>query len=163
MSLKGVIRIGDTTTHGGVVLEGFPTMNVMGKLAAGLGHKVSCPKCSGEHVIAEGVTGFMNHGTLVAVDGMFTTCGAQLIASQHSLRAVHTGGSLPDGKTGSKFLIKDSETGQPLPNRTFIARVGGTEIEGTTAQNGYAHVDANANEMIQIHVPFKAPTQLIKG
>lgn len=36
---------GDTTTHGGRVLEGSATATIDGKTIAGVGHKVLCPQC----------------------------------------------------------------------------------------------------------------------
>ncbi|MDO8039950.1 PAAR domain-containing protein [Janthinobacterium sp. SUN137] len=39
-----IIRQGDTTSHGGTVLEGSPLDLCMGKPISYLGHKVHCPK-----------------------------------------------------------------------------------------------------------------------
>lgn len=85
MSLKRIIRKGDTTTHGGVVLEGVDSFDVMGKSASRIGHMVACPKCKGVFPIIEGVNGFSMFGDGVATEGMKTSCGAELIASQDQL------------------------------------------------------------------------------
>lgn len=45
MTARPIIRVGDKTTHGGTVLEGFSSYDIDGRAAAGLGHKVGCPKC----------------------------------------------------------------------------------------------------------------------
>lgn len=82
MSLKPVIRKGDTTTHGGMVLEGIDTYPVLGVPVACVGHLVSCPKCLGTYPIVEGVATFTIDGKKPAVEGMKTACGASLIASQ---------------------------------------------------------------------------------
>lgn len=79
-----IIRQGDTTSHGGTVLEGSPLDLCMGKPISYLGHKVHCPKCKGVFPIAEGVTTTSLYGRGVAVAGMKTSCGAVLIASQFS-------------------------------------------------------------------------------
>uniref|UniRef100_UPI003FA59825 PAAR domain-containing protein n=1 Tax=Limnobacter sp. TaxID=2003368 RepID=UPI003FA59825 len=42
-----MIRQGDTTSHGGTVLEGFPFYTVEGRAVAAMGHKVACPLCKG--------------------------------------------------------------------------------------------------------------------
>lgn len=47
MPARPIIRVGDKTTHGGTVLEGFPSYAIDGRAAAGIGHKVDCPKCNG--------------------------------------------------------------------------------------------------------------------
>jgi uncharacterized Zn-binding protein involved in type VI secretion len=80
--MKPVIRLGDKTSHGGTVIEAFPTLNVFGKPAAGLGHKVVCPKCKGVFPIAAGAQNYEFMGKNVAVEGMKTACGAALIPSQ---------------------------------------------------------------------------------
>lgn len=78
---KAIIRREDKTDHGGEVLEGFDFFDVLGKIAAGVGHKVSCPKC-GETTIAGPGPGPTCDDIEIAVDGMKTACGAKLIASQ---------------------------------------------------------------------------------
>lgn len=85
MAFRAIIRIGDPTSHGGTVLEGFNNFNVYGKDAAGIGHKVSCPTCKGNHFIIAGAKNFYYFGTEVAVEGMLTSCGAVLIATQKNM------------------------------------------------------------------------------
>jgi len=77
-----IIRLGDSTSYGGKVLEGSQTDICHGKPIAFIGHKVSCPKCSGSHTIVEGVQTTTIFGKGVAVAGMKTSCGATLVASQ---------------------------------------------------------------------------------
>ncbi|MTV39333.1 PAAR domain-containing protein [Duganella radicis] len=82
MGEKAIIRLGDRTSHGGTVIEGHQVLIIHGKPAAGVGHKVHCPKCSGTITIVEGAMNFSMMGINVAVEGMKTSCGATLIASQ---------------------------------------------------------------------------------
>jgi uncharacterized Zn-binding protein involved in type VI secretion len=77
-----IIRQGDKTTHGGVVLEGSLTHLYLDKPVALVGHKVFCPKCKGIFSIAEGAPTAIFGGKNVALAGMRTTCGAALIATQ---------------------------------------------------------------------------------
>ncbi len=79
---SAIIRKGDSTSHGGNVLEGFVAFNVFGVPAAGVGHMVYCPRCKGSYAIIQGVQYFRYRGKQVAVDGMKTACGAELRASQ---------------------------------------------------------------------------------
>ncbi|WP_291377143.1 MULTISPECIES: PAAR domain-containing protein [Achromobacter] len=79
--MPNVIRKGDSTDHGGVVLEGFEHTNFNGRPLAGVGHKVSCPRCNGVFAIAEGSAAYKIGGIPTALEGMKTTCGASLIAS----------------------------------------------------------------------------------
>jgi len=76
-----IIRLGDPTSHGGVVLEAFGNTNLNGKPIAGLGHKVSCPSCKGVFPIVQGSSSYSVDGVPVALDGMKTACGASLIAT----------------------------------------------------------------------------------
>jgi uncharacterized Zn-binding protein involved in type VI secretion len=79
--MKDIIRLGDLTTHGGVVLQAFSHTDLNGKPIAGVGHNVSCPLCKGIFPIAEGSSTYAVDGIPVALDGMKTACGAALIAS----------------------------------------------------------------------------------
>lgn len=79
--MKDIIRLGDTTSHGGTVLEAFTHTNLNGKPIAGVGHNVSCPLCKGIFPIVEGSSTYSVEGVPVALDCMKTACGAHLIAS----------------------------------------------------------------------------------
>jgi len=82
LAKKAIIRVGDKTSHGGTVLEGLQFFLILGKPAAGVGHRVHCPTCSGSQAIVEGAANATMMGIQIAVDGMKTSCGATLIASQ---------------------------------------------------------------------------------
>ncbi len=41
--MKGIIRLGDSTTHGGMVIQASSQMTIEGKPAALVGDLVSCP------------------------------------------------------------------------------------------------------------------------
>ena len=77
-----IIRQGDSTSHGGTVLEGSLTDICHGKPIAYIGHKVTCPKCKGTFPIIEGAMTTTFYGQGVALAGMKTACGAVLIATQ---------------------------------------------------------------------------------
>ncbi|KIP15382.1 hypothetical protein BGV67_07495 [Burkholderia ubonensis] len=85
--MKAIIRKGDSTDHGGTVLDGFGLSNLNGKPASGIGHMVSCPKCNGTFPIVQGSSQYTIEGCAVALDGMKTACGASLIASQQEFLA----------------------------------------------------------------------------
>ncbi|MBV4460117.1 PAAR domain-containing protein [Pseudomonas sp. COR58] len=76
-----IIRLGDSTSHGGTVIEAFGHTDLNGKPMAGVGHKVDCPKCKGKFPITEGSATLDVDGVPVALHGMKTECGASLIAS----------------------------------------------------------------------------------
>ncbi|KWC90618.1 PAAR domain-containing protein [Burkholderia cepacia] len=79
--MQYIVREGDMTDHGGVVTQGFANTDLNGRKIAGLGHLVSCPKCKGVFLIAEGNPNYGIGGVPVALHNMKTACGAGLIAS----------------------------------------------------------------------------------
>ena len=80
--MKGVIRVGDSTSHGGEVLEGFDGHLIQGKAVALEGAACTCPrKGHGSPRIAEGNPHQTVDGKALAFEGHKTTCGATLISS----------------------------------------------------------------------------------
>lgn len=82
-----IIRLGDSTSHGGTVIEAFNQTDLNGKPMAGVGHKVKCTLCKGAFPISEGSALLDVGGIPVALHGMKTACGASLIASQPKAEA----------------------------------------------------------------------------
>lgn len=81
--MKNVIRLGDPTTHGGMVIDsGAPQFIVEGKAVALVGDKCVCPITG--HQNCSIMTGNSKHtvnGKAVAYDGDKTSCGATLIST----------------------------------------------------------------------------------
>lgn len=75
------IRLGDTTDHGGRVVEVSSSTIIDGRHQARIGDVVSCPRCSGRQTIVEGDPTYTDDGIPVALEGHATSCGARLIAS----------------------------------------------------------------------------------
>ena len=83
--MRGVIRIGDSTSHGGMVETGRAQSIVMGRAVACVGDACRCPMPGHEHcVIVEGDEKMLIDGCAVAFDGHKTSCGAVLISSASS-------------------------------------------------------------------------------
>ncbi len=79
---RGVIRLHDTTDHGGKVISvAHTTVTDMGIPVACVGDMVECPRCKGVYPIVEGDPQCTIAGDLVAFDGHKTACGARLISS----------------------------------------------------------------------------------
>lgn len=80
--MKNIIRIGDKTTGGGVVLNGSSTVFFGGIGAARQGDPVRCKVPGhGATVIAEGEPAFTENGVPFAFDGHLCECGCALISS----------------------------------------------------------------------------------
>jgi uncharacterized Zn-binding protein involved in type VI secretion len=83
--MRGIIRVGDATSHGGSVETGSEMSDVMGRAVARLGDRCSCPIAGhGSCVITEGDSDFIVDGKPAAFDGHKTSCGATLISSLSS-------------------------------------------------------------------------------
>ncbi|WP_432241571.1 PAAR domain-containing protein [Herbaspirillum robiniae] len=80
--MRGVIRQGDRTSHGGQVIATSPASEIMGLAVACVGDACSCPQRGHDDcVIVEGDSGVTVNGRAVAFDGHKTSCGARLISS----------------------------------------------------------------------------------
>ncbi len=80
--MKGIVRIGDKTTHGGKVLSGSVNMKFAGIGVARLNDPVSCPiPGHNQSYIAEGHPTMKDNGLPVAFHGHKCTCGCKLISS----------------------------------------------------------------------------------
>ena len=89
---RAIIRQGDPTSHGGRVIGGSLVDLFDGKPVAFVGHKVSCLKCRGIHEIIEGAPTMTFYGKGVALEGMKTSCGATLIATQFTSTVEYASG-----------------------------------------------------------------------
>ncbi|SDH49048.1 MULTISPECIES: PAAR domain-containing protein [unclassified Duganella] len=78
---KGVIRLGDSTSHGGKVLTACTDLISHGKPVALNGNNTLCPQCKGMFPIQTMGRERIHKGESVAYDGDKTTCGATLISS----------------------------------------------------------------------------------
>lgn len=80
--MKGVIRLGDATSHGGKVVSTSGTAYVNRIAVARQGDACVCPMIGHTHcVIAEGDPMVLVDGIPVAFEGHKTSCGATLISS----------------------------------------------------------------------------------
>ncbi|MER5081698.1 PAAR domain-containing protein [Providencia stuartii] len=78
--MKRVVRLGDKTSHGGVVISASSSFEIMGRPAALLNDTVSCPK-HGDNVIVECSFEYDENGRGIVYEGCKTVCGATLYAS----------------------------------------------------------------------------------
>ena len=78
---RGVIRLGDKTTHGGSVISATADFTVFGKQVCIEGNTTYCPKCKGKFPIYPKDSTRKHHGKQVAYHQDLTACGARLISS----------------------------------------------------------------------------------
>lgn len=77
----GVIRLGDSTSHGGTVISARDDFIAQGKPVALNGDMTSCPQCKGTFPIQVAASERQHVDKAVAYDGDKTACGAALISS----------------------------------------------------------------------------------
>ncbi|WP_233866958.1 PAAR domain-containing protein [Paraburkholderia adhaesiva] len=78
-----LIRLGDTTDHGGEVISASETMKYGGRRVARKGDKIRCLKHPdvNPNVITEGDPKITDHGVPCARHGHHGTCGCSLVSS----------------------------------------------------------------------------------
>ena len=80
---RPIIVVGDSTSHGGTVVQGSPTATINGIPIGRIGDAVTCPiRGHGTTSIATGDSNMLDGGIPVARHGDQTACGAVLISSQ---------------------------------------------------------------------------------
>ncbi|MCK0746711.1 PAAR domain-containing protein [Chromohalobacter nigrandesensis] len=83
--MKGIVVLGDATSHGGKVITAQSSYLIDGKPVACVGDKVTCPKDGhgSTTVIVEGHPTMKINGKPIALHGHKTACGASLISSHN--------------------------------------------------------------------------------
>ena len=81
--MMNLVRLGDTTDHGGEVITASETMRYGGRRVARKGDEVKCPQHPEvqPNLILEGDPKITDHGIPVARQGHEATCGCHLISS----------------------------------------------------------------------------------
>lgn len=81
--MRRIIRLGDPTDHGGVVISVSAVRYIVnGKPVARKGDVCSCPRKGHDTcTIVEGDTNYRIDGVPVAFEGHHTSCGAMLIST----------------------------------------------------------------------------------
>lgn len=151
-----IIRLGDSTSHGGKVLEGSQSDLCHGKPIAFIGHKVSCPKCRGTQVIVEGVPTTTFYGKGVAVAGMKTSCGATLIPSQFTDTVEWASGPAGGNSASTSGPAGTSSTSSTSPAPASAAEGEKGEAPAGAQNHGDAHFDEQSAlpERIAEGVPY---------
>ncbi|WP_072040990.1 PAAR domain-containing protein [Pectobacterium versatile] len=85
--MNAVIRLNDPTSHGGKVISAQSGLKIYGAEVACASDMVMCPLCKGVYPILDAPHLVSFKGKKIAVAGMKTACGAELIASQFMVKA----------------------------------------------------------------------------
>lgn len=80
--MRGIVCLGDATTHGGKVVTASSTMFINSIQVALVGDIVSCPLPGhGNNKIIEGAPTDMEEGVCVVVNDCLCACGCRVISS----------------------------------------------------------------------------------
>ena len=181
---KNIIRLGDTTNHGGKVITAEDRMPVYGKPLARIGDMVWCPRCENQYPIIEGDETMPIFGRPIAFEGHRTACGAKLISSLTGTKTTPTssgmgtngsatraasGSYAPNNATSSepyavKFLVLDDYSRKPMPHTDYFALVDGVQVEGKTDHEGVAEINNNnltAQSRIEFHADHLSPKKTL--
>ncbi|WP_293935777.1 PAAR domain-containing protein [Iodobacter sp.] len=175
--MKKVIRIGDDTSHGGVVVSGAAHRNMFGKAVARVGDMVSCPiPGHGSCPIIEGDPSWNIDGKAVALEGHKTACGAVLFSSMPEVDRSYegsgvasTGGSQSAqsllksvaGNSAAKtikdtydqhFVLRDHETDTLFKNQKYRITTSLGIFEGVTDESGLTGKVGTASKSEEITV-----------
>lgn len=96
--MRRIIRLGDSTSHGGKVVSATSHVIVGGIPVARLGDKCTCPKRGHNNcVIVEGDPNWTIDGIPVALEGHKISCGAVLVSSMPNAGRVYEGDGAASG------------------------------------------------------------------
>jgi hypothetical protein len=60
------------------------------------------------------------------------------------------------------FHVWDAATGEPLRNRDYVADIGGAKQSGKTDGDGYAKIETDGEQSVEIHTMFSSPRRVLK-
>lgn len=176
------IRDGDSTTTGGRVFASGSRINDKGRKIALDGNQATCGHCEGVFRILGTGRNIFNAGKNIAVDldRVLCPCGKNRVsasakpgvwvksASKPAMAATpvredERGFGSPDSAQFTRwFRATDSESGLPLSNRTFVAKIGSDDQTGKTDADGYAMVKTDDERIVDVHVTFSSPKRDLK-
>jgi len=67
-----------------------------------------------------------------------------------------------NGKAIVWFLVSDVTTGERLANQKFIADVAGIRQSGMTDGNGYAMIETNGEQSVNVHAIYSSPKRSLR-
>ena len=85
--MPAVARVGDTSSHGGAILNGSPNLNAEGRPVARVGDTLQCPSHGPQPIVSSPITGKTNQGRVLAVVGARAACGATITTGSPTLNA----------------------------------------------------------------------------
>ncbi len=164
---KANIIVGDTTTHGGLVIKGCTTATWSGMQVARVGDLVFCPKCGGGiFPIIEGESRVNVMGQPIAVEGNKTGCRAELIAVQASTNVVDLYKNLQqatDNKSYDEHFIIQDKKGNAVDNLEYEISSNKDKLSYSTDSEGKTtKIHSSSQETINLNYVIQTEIKDIK-
>lgn len=158
--MRKIIRLGDSTSHGGKVVSATSHVTVGGLPVARLGDQCTCPKRGHNNcVIVEGDTAWTIDGIPVALEGHKISCGAVLISSAPNAGREEWGSAAVNLSPATSlatpnqmsalspepaklyeydehFVLVNQRTGEPLEGWHYRIHALGETAQGVTNDDG---------------------------
>ena len=147
------------------IVSAVSTTFVDGLPVARVGDRSSCGAS-----IVTGLDWYPIEGAAAAIHGSKTSCGGIVIAAASAVTGQPPSGArgasasfLPSAQFDEHFILSDSDTGLPLPNRPYkLMTASGKIIEGTTDENGKTK-HATSYDAEAVSVEFEPQTEIFIG
>ncbi len=152
--MQKIIRLGDSTSHGGKVVSATSHVTVAGIPVARLGDKCTCPKRGHNNcVIVEGDPNWTIDGIPVALEGHKISCGAVLISSAPNTGRKNEGGA----STKFSNLGAGSAVAQQHPAMGLLAQAANQKQPDTPPQEYdlFFHLKNAKTGASQPHTPYQ--------
>jgi hypothetical protein len=96
-----------------------------------------------------------------ASSGFYINDGGSDSSSRQAQPAV-SASKTDEAKHARWFIVRNSETGEPLANRDFAANVNGGQQSGKTDEEGYAKIATDEAQSVNIHAIFTSPKRCLR-
>ncbi|SAL38072.1 PAAR repeat-containing protein [Caballeronia peredens] len=171
-----LVAKGDWTTTRGRVLGGSSSFYAEnGQTLTRRTDLATCGKCKGAFPIYGTADTILDEGQPLVrhMDRVLCPCRQNFVLSGHPEFLIREGDARStsdslaneqtaapgnnDVKYTSWFYVRDSVTGAPLLDQSFIVYVDGIKQLGKTDSNGYAKIETDGEKSVEMHVTFLSP------
>ncbi|WP_175823520.1 PAAR domain-containing protein [Burkholderia sp. BCC0419] len=157
---RRAVRIGDSTTTGGIVISGSSNMFSNGRTIAVNGDKATCGNCEGTFPIAASAVRVISHERCMALEGdaVLCPCGQNLLMSGSDCTVFYEDDGSRNAATAltalsaftparyapvsrihdEQYVLREADSGRPLANVGYRIRLSSGKIfTGVTDATGH--------------------------
>ena len=167
---------GDRTTTGGHIIRGTSTVfDEKQRPYALKGDLATCGNCNGGFPVYGSANDCLVDGRPMVkhLDRVMCPCGKNVVLASAASTFLFTSGgeaaisvAEPAKQENAEaifwFLVSDATTGERLANQEFIANIAGIRRTGVTDENGYAMIETNGEQSVDVHAIYTSPKRLLR-